>query len=372
MPAARHYLDHASTSPTRPEAVAAITEWLARPGGDPGRIHAEGLEARASIEAAREHVAALFGARPRSVIFTSGATESIAAACWGAAERGAHQVLAAVEHSAVRRSAEAVGDVTVVGVDRVGRVDPDDLLAAIRPDTSLVHLQWGNHEVATIQPVRSVVAACRERGVMVHVDAAQANGHVPISFDDLGADLLSVSAHKLGGPPGVGALLVRRGLRVRPLLLGGDQERARRAGLEPVALINGFGAAAQTLLGSLHAEASSQRALTDRVLAAIPTLAGVRVYGDPEDRLPHLVCLGVDGVEPQAVLLGLDRAGVAAHSGSSCASESLEPSPVLEAMGIDAHHSLRLSVGWSTTAADVDAALAALPGILADLRALAG
>lgn len=368
----RHYLDHASTSPARPEAVAALAAWLTRPGGDPSRIHAEGLEARVAVEDARERVAALFGARPRSVVFTSGATESIATACWGAAERGRHQVLAAVEHSAVRKAAEADGEVTLVGVDALGRLDPDELMAAVRPDTALVHVQWANHEVGSVQPVAEVVAACRDRGVLVHVDAAQANGHVPIAFDALGADLLSVSAHKLGGPGGIGALLVRRGLRLRALLVGGDQERSRRAGLEPVATIAGFGAAAEVLAsGALEAEAATQRALTDRILTAVPSLDGVRIYGAVDDRLPHLVCLGVDGVEPQAVLLGLDRAGVAAHSGSACSSEALEPSPVLEAMGVDAHHSLRLSVGWNTTTDDVDAALAALPTILHDLRALA-
>ncbi|MET0729046.1 MAG: aminotransferase class V-fold PLP-dependent enzyme, partial [Acidimicrobiales bacterium] len=159
----RHYLDHASTSPPRPEVVAAITTWLARPGGDPGRIHVEGLEARVAVETAREQVASLFGARPRSVVFTSGATEAIAAACWGAAERGGHQVLAAVEHSAVRKAAQACGDVTVVGVTSTGRVDADRLLDAIRPVTALVHLQWGNHEVSTLQQVAEVVADCRER-----------------------------------------------------------------------------------------------------------------------------------------------------------------------------------------------------------------
>ncbi len=368
----RHYLDHASTSPVRPEAVAAVVRWLERPGGDPGRIHAEGLEARVAVEAARQQVAALLGARPRSVVFTSGATEAITAACWGAAERGGHQVLAAVEHSAVRLAAAAHGEVSVVGVDRHGRVDPGALLAEVRPDTSLVHVQWGNHEVGTLQPVAEVVAACRERGVLVHVDAAQAAGHVPIAFDELGADLLSVSGHKLGGPPGVGALLVRRGLRLRPLLLGGDQERARRAGLEPVAAIAGFGAAAATLEGgALEVEAATQRTLTERLLAAATSLPGVHGYGDPEGRLPHLVCLGIEGIEPQAVLLGLDRAGVAAHSGSACSSEALEPSPVLEAMGVDAHRSLRLSVGWSSGGDDVDAVLAALPKVLDDLRALA-
>ena len=367
----RHYLDHASTSPARPETVGAMTEWLGKPAGDPGRIHAEGLEARVAVETAREQVAALLGARPRSVVFTSGATEAITAACWGAAERGRHQVLAGVEHSAVRLGAESVGEVSIVGVDGTGRIDPDALLAAITPDTALVHVQCANHEVGTVQPVTDAVAAVRGRGVLVHVDAAAAAGHVPIAFDELGADLLSVSAHKLGGPPGVGALLIRRGLRVRPLLRGGDQERARRAGLEPVAAIAGFGAAAAALSTSLDDEASEQRRLTDRLRAGLDDIEGVTSYGHPTERLPHLVCVGVAGVEPQAVLLGLDRAGVAAHSGSSCSSESLEPSPVLEAMGVDAHHSLRLSVGWSSTDADVDAALAALPQIVQDLRALA-
>ena len=367
----RHYLDHASTSPLRTEAAAAVTAWLGRVVADPGRIHAEGMEARHAVEVAREQVASLLGARPRSVVFTSGATEAIATACWGAADRGGHQVVTAVEHSAVRRSADQHGEVSVVGVDRHGRVDPGEVLAACRPDTAAVHVQWGNHEVGTLQPVADVVSGCRERGVLVHVDAAAAAGRVPISFDELGADLLSVSAHKLGGPPGVGALLVRRGLRLRPLFVGGDQERARRAGLEPVALLAGFGAAADALAGGrLEEEASHQARLSRRIIDALPDLDGVRLYGHPEERLPHLVCLGADGVEPQAVLLGLDRAGVAAHSGSSCASESLEPSPVLEAMGVDAHHSLRLSVGWSSTDDDVGAALAALPEILAALRAL--
>lgn len=369
----RHYLDHASTSPLRPEALAAMTAWLGGPVGDPGRIHAEGMASRHAVEVAREQVAGLLGARPRSVVFTSGATEAIAAACWGAADRGDHQVLAAVEHSAVRRAAEDHAATTVVGVDRRGRVDVGELIAALRPTTAVVHLQWGNHEVGTLQPVAEVAEACRELGVLLHVDAAQAAGRVPIAFDELGLDLLSVSAHKLGGPPGVGALLVRRGLRLRPLLVGGDQERARRAGLEPVASLVGFGAAAEALgEGSLEREAEAQHRWSARLLEGIAALEGVHPYGDPDPagRLPHLTCVGIDGIEPQAVLLGLDRAGVAAHSGSACASESLEPSPVLAAMGVDAHRSLRLSTGWSTTDADVDAALEALPPILQHLRSL--
>ena len=387
----RTYLDHASTTPLRPEARVAVVAALDGVG-DPGRIHAEGLAARVAVEAARDQVATLLGARNREVVFTGGATESIAAACWGAAARaealgaegrrgvlvpgnGAHQVVTAVEHSAVRLAAERHGPVTIVPVGPDGRVDVADVVAALRPDTAVVHVQWGNHEVGTIQPVAEVVAACRDRGVLVHVDAAQAAGHVAVDFRALEADLLSVSAHKLGGPAGVGALLVRRGLRLAPLLVGGDQERARRAGAENVAGVAGFGAACAALAepGRIDAEAAAQRRLTDRVVEATADLSGLTLYGplDPARRLPHIACLGVAGIEPQAVLLGLDRAGVAAHSGSACSSESLEPSPVLEAMGVDAHHSLRVSVGWPSTDADVDHLLAALPAVLADLRALA-
>ncbi len=367
---ARHYLDHASTSPTRPEAREAMVAWLLGDAGDPARIHHEGQTARVAVEQAREQVAALLGARSREVVFTSGATEAIADAVFGATAGRSHVVASAVEHSAVRLSS-ARHDLTLVGCDRQGRIDPAALLDAVRPDTALVHVQWGNHEVGTTQPVAAVVEACRARGVLVHVDAAQAAGHVPIDFRAIGADLMSVSAHKMGGPPGVGALLVRRGLRLDPLLVGGDQERARRAGFENVPAIVGWGAAAATLVDHLDEEEQRARAQTERVLAAAGSLEGIDVYGDPVGRLPHLVCLGVRGIEPQAVLLGLDQAGIAVHSGSACASEDLAPSPVLEAMGVDAHHSLRISVGWSTTDGDVDALLRALPDVLTRLRALA-
>ena len=375
----RHYLDHASTSPARPEAVEAIARCLREVRGDPARIHHEGQVARVTIEEAREQVAALLGARSREVVFTSGATEAIATAIHGAVARAgeeaaasgrrAHVVAAAVEHSAVRLGS-AQHDLTLVGCDRRGRVDADELMAAVRPDTALVHLQWGNHEVGTTQPVEEVVARCRERGVLVHVDAAQAAGHVPVDFRALGADLMSVSAHKMGGPPGVGALLVRRGLRLDPLLVGGDQERARRAGLENVPAIAGWGAAAGALAGGLDEEEQTARQRTTRVIEAATGLDGVELFGDARERLPHLVCLGIRGVEPQAVLLGLDQAGVAVHSGSACASEDLVPSPVLEAMGVDAHHSLRVSVGWNTTDDDIDALIEATPAVLDRLRAL--
>jgi cysteine desulfurase len=340
--------------------------------GDPGRIHTEGMDARVVVEEAREWVAQLVGSRPREVVFTSGATEAIAAVAWGAAERGSHQVLTAVEHSAVPAAAGRHGAVTVVGVDGQGRVDPDAVAAAVRADTSVVHVQWGNHEVGTLQPVREIVAAVADRGVLVHDDAAQAVGRVPVAFSELGADLMSVSGHKWGAPAGTGALLVRRGLRLAPLLVGSDQERARRAGLENVAALAGLGAAARALLQGdrLAREGEDARRHTDRVLDGTSGIKGVRVHGDIVGRLPHLVCLGFDDVEPQAVLLGLDRVGIACHSGSACSSEALEPSPTLAAMGVDALRSLRVSVGWTTTDDDVSALLTALPEVLSGLRAL--
>ncbi len=346
--------------------------WLS--GGnaaDPGRVHTEGRMARAAVEAAREQVAALLGARPREVVFTSGATEAANAAVFGAtaARPDGAVVCAAVEHSAVR-DASARHRLVPPPVDGVGRIDVDALFASLPPGAALVHCQWGNHEVGTLQPVEEVVAGCRERGVLVHVDAAQAAGHVPVAVDALGADLLSVSAHKLGGPKGAGALLVRRGLRLPPLIVGGNQERARRAGMENVPAIVGFGAACASL--QLDAEAAAARVHTDRVLALTGRLLDVVAYGDTDRRLPHIACLGVAGVEAEAVLLALDQAGIAAHSGSACSSEALDPSPVLEAMGAEAERSLRVSVGWSTTDADVDAFVAALPRVVHRLRALAG
>lgn len=354
-----------------------MNRWWAAGHGDPSRMHAEALTARYEIEQARQQVADCFGARSREVVFTSGATESIAAAVRGASYRGTHQVLSAVEHSAVRLSVERLEaqnhKSTVVGVDSTGRVDPDEMAGAIGPDTAAIHCQWANHEVGTVQPVEETVAACRGQSpeVLIHIDAAAAAGRVPINFAETSADLMSISAHKFGGPPGIGALLVRRGLRLVPLLEGGDQERARRAGLENGAAIAGFGAACAALnAGGLEQEANRAQSQTDRLRDRIRSMEGVEFYGHPIERLVNMVCFGIADVEPQAVLIALDRAGVAAHSGSSCASESLEPSPVLEAMGVDAHHSLRLSVGWSTADEDVDAAVRTLGESLAELRQL--
>ena len=370
----RHYLDHASTSPARPEVVEAMLPWFTGDGAaDPGRVHTEGRMARAALEAAREQVAAWLGARPREVVFTSGATEAINAATYGAAARAGERIVAtAVEHSAVL-AASGRHELVRVGVDGHGRVDAAAVLAAVdAAPTALVHVQWANHEVGTRQPVVEVVAGCRERGVLVHVDAAAAAGHDRIDFGGLGADLLSVSGHKIGGPKGTGALLVRRGLRLDPLIVGGEQERARRGGVENVPALVGFGVAAELAARGLAGDADRHGRQTEALCAAGLDVAGVRTFGDQADRLPNLVCFGVDGVEAEAVLLGLDQAGVAAHSGSACSSESLEPSPVLEAMGVEAERSLRVSVGWSTTDDDVAAFASAFPRVVARLRDLAG
>ena len=373
----RAYLDHASTSPLRPVAFEAMLPFLRDHHADPGRLHAEGRVTRVALEDAREQVAALLGARPREVVFTASGTEAVNTAVWGAVARAdgpAHIVTTAVEHSAVLDACRRSGaDLTVAGVDGLGRYNPTEVLDAVRPATALVTVQLANHEVGTIQPASAVAAACRERGVLVHVDACMAAGHVPVDFGAIGADLCSVSAHKFGGPKGAGALLVRRGLRLPPFVVGGAQERARRGGLEDVPAMVGFGAAAAEVAadGRLAAEANAQHGLTERVARDTPVrVGGVMLYGDPADRVPHLVCLGVEGVEAEPILLGLDQQGVAVHSGSACSSETLEPSPILAAMGVDADHSLRVSVGWSSTPEDVDAFLDAFPAVVDRLRAL--
>ncbi len=350
-----------------------MQRWLG--AADPGRVHTEGRMARAALEDAREQVAALLGARPREVVFTSGGTEAINAAVFGALfGSGGTALCSAVEHSAVRDSTSRwASEIVWLPVDRFGHIDEAAVDEALSvgsspgPRPALVHCQWANHEVGTAQPVAAIVERCRAAGVLVHVDAAAAAGHLPIDFGALGADLLSVSAHKFGGPPGAGALLVRRGLRLPPLLVGGEQERARRAGLENLAALAGFGAAATAV--DVAGEASRARSLIGRARAAALAVPGVVELGSGAG-LPHLLCLSVDGVEAEAVLLGLDQAGVAAHSGSACSSESLEPSPVLEAMGVDADRSLRVSVGWSTTDPEIERFVRVFPDVIARLRAL--
>ncbi|HVC24178.1 MAG TPA: cysteine desulfurase family protein [Acidimicrobiales bacterium] len=381
MSGTRHYLDHASTSPLRPEAAAAIESWCGSGVyADPGRQYGEGRIARDAIEDARAAVAGLLGVRPREVILTSGGTEAANTASSLARPAGASvgALCSPAEHSAVRLAARRAGRVVDLEVDGFARLDLDHLAAVLEASSdagppALVHCQWANHEVGTVQPVAEVVELAHRYGIPVHVDACVALGHVPIDLGEVPADLVSLSAHKIGGPPGVGALVVRRPARVTPLLVGGDQERGRRAGMENVPGVLAFGAIARTLAAPCAVEiaAARERELADALLQAALAVGGVAAYGDTEVRAPHIVCVGVEGVEAEAVVLGLDQAGIAVHSGSACSSEAFEPSPVLEAMGVDARRSLRISVGWSSTEADVAAFARRFPEVVERLRELA-
>ncbi|MGH9296529.1 MAG: cysteine desulfurase family protein, partial [Acidimicrobiales bacterium] len=290
----RHYLDHASTTPLRPAARVLMTEWLERLGsaggvGDPARIHEEGRVVREAVEAAREQVASLCHVSPSRIVFTSGATEAANTAIADAVAKrpGSPMVAAAVEHSCVREAAERLAPVLDPGVGPDATVDVaslEQLLVDHREgrDLALVNCQWANHEVGTVQPVEAVSALCRPgsraspAAVPLHVDAAAAAGHMGIDVGELGADYVSLSAHKLGGPPGVGALVLGRGVRLRPLIAGGAQERARRAGMENVLGVVGFGAAADAIEAALPAEAALARRLTDRIVAAASAIRGVR------------------------------------------------------------------------------------------------
>lgn len=376
-----------------------MVDWLESRGpavADPGRVHEEGREARYTLETAREQIAGFLGTRPRQLIFTSGATESVNTATWAAHRAGisygSHEshgsqpdatkrpiAMSAVEHSSVKQASERLAPIVTLPVDSSGRLVPDGVDAALTEAAaagvtpSVLHCQLVNHEIGTIQPVAEIVEISRAHDVPVHVDAAAACGHVDLDVGELGADYVSVSAHKFGGPPGIGALVVRRGLLISPYMVGGEQERARRGGLENVLGAVGFAAAALALSqeGAVANEAAVARRQTDTMAEAALSVDGVSVVGRrPSQSAPHILAITFTGVEAEPVLLALDRAGIAAHSGSACSSESLAPSPVLQAIGVDADHSLRLSVGWSTTDSDVEAFCREFPGIVDALRSL--
>ncbi len=372
----RRYLDSASAAPLRDVARQALIDALDLPAADPSRLHTEALEVRAHLESAREEVARFVHCRSSEVVFTASATEAIATVVRGSlsiAGPDAQVIGTAVEHSAVRLSA---GDsFRSIAVDGGGLIDPTDLARMMDTGSApvaLVACQLGNHEMGAIQDVAAAASICAERGVRLLVDAAQAAPWHRIDVATMGATFLAISGPKLGAPAGTGALIVTRGARVPPFLVGGEQERGRRAGLENTPAIVGLAAACHQLSSSLGAEIEAARRLTDRLRVGLGEIDRVTVFGpvDTSNRLPHIVCCGIDGVEPQAVLLGLDRAGIAAHSGSACASEGLEPSPVLAAMRVDADRSLRLSVHAGSSDGDIDAVLAALPSILEGLRSL--
>ena len=373
----RAFLDYATAAPLRPEVAAAITEWLALPQADPGRGYEEALIVRRAVEAARDAVADLVGATPRQVVFTSSIAESVNTAIAAALRDGGRALVAPVERTSVLEAAARYGTVELLDVDRDGRVVPEALAGALAGGpTALVCLQLANHETGTLQAVAPLAAAAHAAGAAVHVDASTAVGHVEVDVAALDAEYVTICAETLGAPLGTGAVVVRRGLRLAPLIVGGDQERARRAGLENVVGILGFGTAAQLLASDGQARRSREAIASTARIADLErgtaAFAGVRPVGDPDPigRVPHLRCLVIDGVEAEPVLLGLDRYGVSVHSGSACSSESLERSEVLAAMGVDEDHSLRVSVGWATTASDVDAFLVAFPKVVDELRAL--
>jgi len=374
----RVYLDHNATTPVRAEAIHAMEAALQRAFGNPSSVHAEGTAARAVVERARAEVAALLGAEPEEVVFTAGATESNNTAIRGCADRAAPGsiVASAAEHPSVDAPLAALAAagwrIARVPVDAEGLLDPEAVAAALAPDTALVTCLWGNNETGVIQPLERIAARVRERGIPLHVDATQCVGKLAIDLRRLPVDLLSLSAHKLGGPKGVGCLVVRRGLACAPLLLGGPQERRRRGGTENVPGIAGLGAACALAARELPERIRRWSGLRDRlwdgILAKVPR---VRRNGSAEHVLCNTLNVEIEGAPGEVLVQALDLEGIAASTGAACASGSVHPSHVLEAMGRSAaaaRSSLRLSVGHGVDEADVDRALAVLPDLVARAR----
>jgi cysteine desulfurase len=387
------YLDNAATTPLSPEALEAMRTHLEGPMGygNASSLHALGQEARRAIDAARERCARVLGARVGEVVFTSGGTESDNAAILGAAlagrERGlTHILTTAIEHHAVLEAvelAERIGcTATRVRTGRDGVIDPAAIAAALTPQTGLVSVMLVNNEVGTVQPVAQVAALVRAHAeahgtrIAIHTDAVQAAGYLPLDVDALGVDLLSLSAHKFNGPKGAGLLYVRRGTPFVPTQVGGAQERGRRAGTENTAGIVGMATALAAADEARAARWAHALALRERLLAGLAErVEGMTVNGSLAERIPANLSVRFEGVEAEPLLMGLDMAGVCASSGAACAAGSIEPSHVLEALGLDARATrsgLRLSIGPQNTEADVDRAVEALAGLVPRLRAVAG
>jgi cysteine desulfurase len=374
------YLDHNATTPLHPAVWEAMRPFLTDVFGNPSSLHSEGLQARDAVEEARERVARLIGARAEEIIFTSGGTEADNLAILGsvlARQRlGRHIVTSQIEHPAVLggcRALETQGfRVTRLPVGSEGTINPDDLADVLTDDTLLVTLMHANNEVGTIQPIRACATLAHARGALVHTDAVQSLGKVPTLVDDLGIDLLSLSGHKIHGPKGIGALYVRRGTALDPMVTGGPQERGLRGGTEHVAAIVGLGAAAQ-LAGTQMSDTMPQVAgLRDRLEQGIlATIPDVLVNGATATRLPTTTNVSFKGVDGQSLVVALDLKGVAASTGSACSSGSLEPSHVLIGMGLPdewLQGAVRFSLGSGNTPAEVDAVLHILPPIVARLR----
>lgn len=378
----RVYLDHAATTPAHPEMVKAMLPYFADAFGNPSSIYSYGQEAKGVVEEARTKVAELIGARSEEIVFTSGGTEADNLALVGVAyaneRRGNHIITTSIEHRAVLETCKFLEKrgfkVSYLPVDRYGFVDPQDVNMAITPKTILVSVMHANNEVGTIEPVEQIGRIAREAGVYFHTDAVQTVGHIPVNVDKLNVDLLSLSGHKFYGPKGVGALYVRRGTRVIPLLHGGEQERRRRAGTENVPGIVGLGKVSELVVRDMSKEAERQTYLRDKLIRGLmQRIEHIRLNGHPKKRLPNNVNISVDFAEGESMLLNLDLEGICASTGSACSSASLEPSHVLLALGLSpeqAHGSLRFTLGRENTEADVERVLEVLPGIVAKLRAM--
>ena len=378
------YLDHSATTPLDPEVLQAMMPYLTDEFGNASSVYGLGQRARQAIDQARDEVAAFYGVAAKEVIFTSGGTEGDNLAFRGIAarnaDRGRHVITSTIEHDAVLRSAEALErdgfEVTRLPVDRFGLVDPQALREALRPDTILVSIMHANNEIGTIEPIRELVGVTRERSdAYFHTDAVQSTGKIPVRVDQLGVDLLSMSAHKLHGPKGVGGLIARSGVRLEPQLLGGGHERNRRAGTENVAGIVGLAKAVGIAHRDMDKNMAQLTALRDRLIEGVlDRIPRAELTGHPQRRLPHHASFLFQAIEGESLLLQLDMEGIAASSGSACTSGSLEPSHVILALGYPQERalgSLRLSVGKGNTDADIDLVLDRLPAMVGRLRAMA-
>ena len=376
------YMDHSATTPVDPEVLNAMIPYYTDMFGNSSSIHSQGQKAHRAVEESREKVAALLGAKPTEIIFTSGGTEAdnqaIISYMTYNRTKGNHIITSAIEHHAVLHTCEFMAkqgfELTVLPVNSYGEVEPDTLRQAIRPNTALVSIMHGNNEIGTIEPIKELATITHESGAIFHTDAVQTVGKIPVDVNDLGVDLLSASSHKLYGPKGVGCLYVRKGIRMGSFMHGGAHERNLRAGTVNVPGVVGFGKAAAMAMERLCCQeaplAGLAKRLTDGIFAAIPN---TRLTGHPDRRLPGSVSVCFDYVEGESILLMLDNYGIMASSGSACTSGSLDPSHVLLAIGLPhetAHGSLRITMGKDNTEEDVDYLLQVLPPIIKNLRAM--
>jgi cysteine desulfurase len=381
----RIYLDHNATTPVDPLVLDAMTHALAEDFGNPSSVHHFGQRAKARLDEARGAVASLIGAEPSEIVFTSGGTEADNFAIRGAAEAlestgRRHLITSGIEHEAVINTFKALAkrgwSTTLLPMDATGIVAPDALREALTDKTALVSLMHANNEIGTVQPVASLAAIAHERGAVFHTDAVQSAGKIPVDVRALGVDLLSISAHKFYGPKGIGALWIRRGTRLLPLLTGGRHERSRRAGTENVPGILGMGVAAELARKKLVDEGIRLAALRDRLEQQILTTVGrTAVNGAREPRVPNTTNISFDRVEAESLLIALDLDGVAVSTGSACSSGTLEPSHVLRAMGLPVHrtqNSIRFSLGAANTEEQIDRVAGLLPRVVEKLRSLAG